>query len=305
MPQQIKPALVRIVLSAAAFAAAIFYSARKELERDALSPTHHVRTAAPVKQNADGGGQHSTSVNLVNITRGPCPPLFGATVAVVNDDAKVQAGTQALIAKNFDVRTLKQLSQQGDVFAALVLFQKARPCSEAARHMDSMEFDAPNAGRLSARECTQLPARFLRNPINILIPAADAGATAAKLLISKNAPTVASIMTILKDTTPQEDADLRALAERHGLDAARSGSESAMALLAHSYLSGAFGRTDAAGAYAIVQAWAHSGSAENHDRAGYLQSQLSTTELENAKSLLHRCGAQNNSASSIMLSPFN
>ncbi|MDM5177417.1 hypothetical protein PO883_09465 [Massilia sp. DJPM01] len=305
MPQKIKPTLIATVLSATAFAAALFYSSRKELEREPRSQTQHVRTVGPVKKNADRKARSSTSVKAENITRGPCPPFFGATVTAVHDDAKVQAGIQAVIAKNLDVRTLSQLSQQGNMFAALVLFQKVKPCSEATRHMDSMEFDAPNAGYLSARECSQLPAPLLRNPINILIPAADAGATAAKLLISKNAPTVASIMTVLKNTTAQEDADLRALAERHGLDAARSGSESAMALVAHSYLSGAFGRKDAADAYAIVQAWAHSGSPENRDRAGYLHSQMSTTELENAKALLSRCGAQNSSNSSIMLSPFN
>lgn len=84
----------------------------------------------------------------------------------------------------------------------------------------------------------------------------------------------------------------------------RSGSESAMACLAHGYLSGAFGKKDAARAYAIAQAWALVGSAENRERVGYLHSQLTTTELHTGKSLLNRCGIQSDSGSSIMLSPF-
>ncbi|NHZ63020.1 hypothetical protein F1735_12000 [Massilia sp. CCM 8694] len=146
---------------------------------------------------------------------------------------------------------------------------------------------------------------LLRKPTDILIPAAKAGSTAAKLLISKNAPTVASIMTILRTGSEQERSSLMTIAEQHGLDAARSGSESAMAWLAHSYLSGTFGRQDAPGAYAIVQAWGHSGSAENRYRVGYVHSQLSRAELESANSLLKQGSVEREGGHSIMFSPFN
>ncbi|HEX8609940.1 MAG TPA: hypothetical protein VF800_01455 [Telluria sp.] len=303
--------LAGFVMATAAFATAFVLSNGREAGRKPMPQP--VKAVTPVKHNADLHAQAlNAGTQVAKLARVPCPPLFGATVAVGSEqeheqeqEARVHAGMHAVIANKVDVPTLVRLSRQGDASAALVLFQRVRPCSDATRHMDSMEFEVEHSGYLAARGCAQLPAALLRNPINILIPGADAGSTAAKILISKNAPVVASIMKIVGSAPAQEAADLLRLAEKHGLDAAHSGSERAMALLALSYLNGTFGRKDAASAYAIVHAWAHRDSAENRERLAYLQSQMSTAELDSAKSLLNRCGWQKDSdRTSVMRSPF-
>lgn len=303
MPQRTKLAAVAFALSTIAVATTLFLTSGEELERDALPHLQQANTMVPVKQNADSRAERRTLEKPANIARTPCPPLFGSTVAVT-PDATVHVGVQTTIARKLNVPTLVRLANQGDESAALVLFQRARPCSKTAQHMDNMEFEVANPSYLSASECTQLPALLLRNPTDILIPSAQAGSTAAKLLISKNAPTVASVMTILGSGSEQERLNLVMIAEQHGLDAARSGSESAMAWLAHGYLSGTFGRRDAPRAYAIAQASAHSGSAENRYRIGYVYSQLSRAELDSAKSLIYQCSVEHKSDQSIILSPF-
>lgn len=294
-----------IVLGSVTFAAvvtAILFANGQKLEREAVSHRQRVNILMPVRDSADSW-RHS-SEKLPNRVAVSCLLPLHTRVGVNNDDAKVQTSVQVYMARKLAPHTLVQSAKQGDVSAALVLFQKVRPCSKTTRYMDNMEFEVANSDYFSTHECAQLPASLLRNPIDILIPAAEGGSTAAKLLISKNAPTVASIMAILRNGSEQERSSLLATAERHGLDAARSGSESATAWLVHSYLSGTFGRKDASGAYAISEMWARSGSAGDRERAVYVRSQLSMTELRTAKSLLTRCAAESD-RSSILLSPFN
>ncbi|RSZ60919.1 hypothetical protein HF313_17475 [Massilia atriviolacea] len=269
-------------------------------------PASHAGAPAPHPDHGNGDGRPAAPAS-VTVAAAMCPPMFGATVAMAPEqESRVLAGMQALIAKQYDVPTLLQLSQQGNTAAALLLFQRLRPCSEATRYVDNMEFEAADVDDFSARECAQLPDAVLRNPIGILLRAADAGSAPARILISKNAPTVASVMAIAGDSSTQAISELRTLAERYGLDAARSGSESAMAWLAHSYLTGAFGRKDAASAYAITHAWARSGSAGQRERLAYLRSHLSASELNDAHSLLKRCSvAGDQHRLSIFASPFN
>ncbi|MDQ1834511.1 hypothetical protein [Massilia scottii] len=305
MRQKIKLTIVAIVLSTAALACAILFTDRQELGHDARPDTRHAGAVKPFTKNAYDKLQQNTSEKLQNSSGVLCLRPFSTSVAVTPDDAKIVARIKAAAAKKQDLATLAQFAKQGDSSAALVLFQKVRPCSETTRHMDSMEFEIADTDYLSARECTQLPASLLRNPIEILLPAAETASIEAKLLISKNAPTVAAVMAILGNASEQERSNLRTIAERHALDAARAGSETAMAWLAHSYLSGTFGRKDAPSAYAITQAWTRSESTENRHRVGYLHSQLSRAELDTAKSLLSQCSVKHESDYSIMLSPFN
>lgn len=161
MPQRMKLAAVAFALFVIAVTTTVFLTSREGLEREALPHPQHANTAAPVKQNAESRAQRRpTSEKLANIARRPCPPRFGATATVL-PDAQVQARVQTTIAKKLDVPALAQLAKQGDESAALVLFQRVRPCSETTQHMDSMEFEVSNSGYLSVSECTQLQASLL------------------------------------------------------------------------------------------------------------------------------------------------
>lgn len=304
MRQQLKLTAVTIALSTAAIASVIFFTNRQELEREARPHAQYVGAIRPLMRNAIDKSQHSPSDKKASSSSGLCLRPLSTSVAVAPDEAKIMARLEATAAKKQDLATLARSAKQGDSSAALILFQKVRPCSETTQRMDNMEFEVANSAYLSVDECAWLPASLLRNPIEILLPAAETGSIEAKLLIAKNAPTVAAVMAVLGNASEQERSNLRTIAERHGLDAASAGSESAMAWLAHSYLSGTFGQKDAARAYAIAQALARSESAENRHRLGYLHSQLSRAELDTAKSMFTQCKAKSESDYSIMLSPF-
>lgn len=304
MRQQLKLTIVAIALSTVTIAWVIFFTNRQELEREARPHAQFVGTTRSLTRNANDKSQHYPSDKQAISASGLCLRSLSTSVAVAPDEAKIRARIEATAAKKQDLATLARSAKQGDSSAALILFQKVRPCSETTQRMDNMEFEVANSAYLSVHECRRLPASFLRNPIEILLPAAETGSIEAKLLIAKNAPTVAAVMAILRNASEQERSNLRATAERHGLDAASAGSESAMAWLAHSYLSGTFGQKDAPRAYAIAQALARSESAENRHRIGYLHSQLSRAELDTAKSMLTQCSVKSESDYSIILSPF-
>lgn len=303
-----KVVLTGLIVAVGVCAHGVIHSDAEDRERGIGVEPERPNAVDRLKTDGDRMAQGRLTEKLpITQARGRCPPLLGARVPVTPEqDMKVLSGMRALIAKNADLSTVVQLTQQGDPSAALVLFQRVRPCSETTRHLDSMEFEAPDVSGLSQTECAQLPAAVLHNPISILTRAADGGSTAAKILVMKNAPTVASVMAMAGDASAQEISELRVIAENHGLDAARSGSESALAWLAHSYLVGSFGQKDAASAYAIMQGTMRSGSVEHRERLEFLHSQLLASELDTARSILNRCNdTAQTGYSSIFLSPFN
>lgn len=232
------------------------------------------------------------------------PPLREAPGP--SSDEQVRKTIRTVLARNMDVLALAGLSQRGDEGAALALFQQVRPCANTTRYLDSMEFSIDDVRYIGAAGCRRLPAGLLANPINILIPAADAGSTAAKLLVSKNAPTVAAVQQALGGASANDIAGLLAIAEHYGKDAASAGSASAAAWLAQAYLNGSFGSKRAQAAYAITYEMNQAlQGEENRSRLRYLYGRMSGTDLTGVRSMLDRCRARKEAeASSVLISPF-
>ncbi|NHZ80246.1 hypothetical protein F2P44_13325 [Massilia sp. CCM 8695] len=234
-----------------------------------------------------------------------CLPPVGEAPAAPRDE-QVRESIRAVLAKKMDVSALVDLSQRSDAGAALALFQRIRPCSDTTRYLDSMEFSLDDAGFMSAAACRRIPARLRANPINILIPAADAGSTAAKLLILKNAPTVAAVKQAVGNASANDIAELQATAERYGKDAASAGSASAAAWLAQAYLSGAFGSKREQAAYAITYEMNQSlQGEESRSRLNYVTGRMSASDLARVRPMLDRCRARKEArAASVLISPF-
>ncbi|ATQ77304.1 hypothetical protein CR152_24390 [Massilia violaceinigra] len=290
------------ILGAVALISASFWMAH---DKPAAPVPARSNTAAPAAAGTTTGRAPSALAASQPVTGDVClPPLREAPGP--SRDEQVRTTIRTVLARNMDVLALAGLSQRGDEGAALALFQQVRPCSNTTRYLDSMEFSIDDVSFIGAAGCRRLPAGLLANPINILIPAADAGSTAAKLLVLKNAPTVAAVQQAVGAASARDIAALLATAERYGKDAASAGSASAAAWLAQAYLTGTFGSKREQAAYAITYEMNQAlQGEENRSRLRYLYGRMSGTDLTGVRSMLDRCRARKEAeASSVLISPF-
>ena len=184
-----------------------------------------------------------------------------------------------------DIDKLVLAAESGDAGAAAVVFAAVQTCAAELKLMSAMNI---STRRLARADCAKLPPRYIKFPLQLLVPAAEKGSISARLLYAENAPTLNEIYS-MRPEMAQLRHEILAAGERYGILAAQDGSMDAYSLLSNAYLTGAFGHVDLPLAYAYADAALRGGDEEASSRLAYIYPKLTKSDFSAATSLVGYC----------------
>lgn len=223
-----------------------------------------------------GGRRGGVLSNMQHPQMGQCDEDKQAGLALVPP-----AETDPLIAeKNLELASTDPKAavakSHTDAGANIALYQLASSCAFA-----SSRDAGPPSREQPAFLCPSLGLQGIVriHPIELLQRAAELGSTEAKVMYAQAAPEVAAQFTAMAGASQKAyGSDLLLLAERFGVEAARSGHPEAMRYMSVSYETGRFGGRDLQRAYRYALRLQASGDADDRRRMAELERRLSTKE---------------------------